>query len=124
LTIPFLTWCKVPLRRAIGTAAANGLPIALAGAAGYIVQGSRVPDLPSPSLGYIYLPALALVVVTSMLAAPLGARVAHRLPVKRLRVIFALLLRPNPLTSSITKRLDHVCSASRTAGARRSRAAA
>jgi uncharacterized membrane protein YfcA len=92
LTIPFLTWCKVPLRRAIGTAAANGLPIAVAGAAGYIVQGSRVAGLPSPSLGYVYLPALALVVMTSMLAAPLGARVAHRLPVKRLRVIFALLL--------------------------------
>ena len=92
LTIPFLVWCKVPLRRAIGTAAANGLPIAVAGAAGYIIQGARVAGLPSPSLGYIYLPALALVVVTSMLAAPLGARLAHRLPVKRLRVIFALLL--------------------------------
>jgi len=92
LTIPFLTWCKVPLRRAIGTAAANGLPIAAAGAAGYILQGARVADLPSPSLGYIYLPALAFVVMTSMLTAPLGARVAHRLPVKRLRVIFALLL--------------------------------
>jgi uncharacterized membrane protein YfcA len=75
LCIPFLAWCSVPLRRAIGTAAAVGLPIAFAGA-----------------LGYVYLPALALVVVPSMLAAPLGARVAHRLPVKRLRMIFALLL--------------------------------
>ena len=92
MTIPFLVWCKVPLRRAIGTAAANGLPIAIAGAAGYIVQGLRVGGLPSPSVGYIYLPALALVVVTSMLAAPVGARVAHRLPVKRLRLIFGLLL--------------------------------
>ena len=92
LTIPFLVWCKVGLRRAIGTAAANGLPIAVAGAAGYMIQGLRVAGLPSPSVGYIYLPALALVVVTSMLAAPLGARLAHRLPVKRLRVIFGLLL--------------------------------
>jgi uncharacterized membrane protein YfcA len=92
LTIPFLAWCKVPLRRAIGTAAANGLPIALAGTAGYVLHGLRVPGLPSLSLGYVYLPALALVVATSMLAAPLGARVAHRLPVKRLRVVFALLL--------------------------------
>lgn len=92
LTIPFLAWCKVPLRRAIGTAAANGLPIAIAGTAGYLIQGWRVPDLPSPSLGYVYLPALALVVTTSMAAAPLGARAAHRLPIKLLRRLFALLL--------------------------------
>ena len=51
-----------------------------------------MPDRPAWSLGYVYLPALALVVTTSMVAAPLGARLAHRLPVKRLRVIFALLL--------------------------------
>jgi uncharacterized membrane protein YfcA len=92
LTIPFLAWCRVPLRRAIGTAAANGLPIALAGAAGYIIQGWRVADLPAWSLGYVYLPAFALVVCTSMLAAPLGAALAHRLPVKRLRTVFAVLL--------------------------------
>ncbi|HYL87383.1 MAG TPA: sulfite exporter TauE/SafE family protein [Burkholderiales bacterium] len=92
MTIPFLSWCKVPLRRAIGTAAANGLPIAIAGTAGYLIQGLRVADLPNPSLGYVYLPALALVVLTSMLAAPLGARVAHRLPIKLLRRLFALLL--------------------------------
>jgi uncharacterized membrane protein YfcA len=92
LTIPFLTWCRVPLRRAIGTAAANGLPIAIAGTAGYLIQGWRVADLPGWSLGYVYLPALALVVTTSMVAAVLGARLAHRLPIKRLRVIFALLL--------------------------------
>jgi uncharacterized protein len=92
LCIPFLAWCSVPLRRAIGTAAAVGLPIAAAGTLGYVVQGLRIEALPSPSLGYVYLPALVLVVATSMLAAPLGARVAHRLPVKRLRIIFALLL--------------------------------
>jgi uncharacterized membrane protein YfcA len=92
LCIPFLAWCQVPLRRAIGTAAAVGLPIAVAGTLGYVVQGLRMEGLPSLSLGYVYVPALALVVVTSMAAAPIGARLAHRLPVKRLRVIFALLL--------------------------------
>jgi uncharacterized membrane protein YfcA len=92
LTIPFLTWCKVPLRRAIGTAAANGLPIAMAGTAGYVLHGLRVRDLPTPSLGFVYLPALGLVVLTSMVAAPLGATVAHRLPIKQLRTVFALLL--------------------------------
>ena len=92
LCIPFLAWCSVPLRRAIGTAAAVGLPIAIAGSLGYMVQGLRAQGLPAFSLGYVYLPALVMVVATSMLAAPLGARVAHRLPVKRLRIIFALLL--------------------------------
>jgi uncharacterized membrane protein YfcA len=92
LTIPFLTWCSVPLRRAIGTAAANGFPIAVAGSLGYIAHGLRVSGLPAATLGYVYLPALALVVLTSMLAAPLGARLAHRLPVKQLRVLFALVL--------------------------------
>jgi uncharacterized protein len=92
MTIPFLAWCGIPLRRAIGTAAANGLPIALAGTAGYLIQGWSASDRPRWSLGYVYLPALALVVLTSTSAAPLGARLAHRWPVKRLRVIFALLL--------------------------------
>jgi len=91
LAIPFLAWCNVPLRRAIGTASATGLPIALAGSAGYVVQGWGAPGLPEASLGYIYLPALGLIVVPSMLAAPFGARLAHRLPVKRLRMVFALM---------------------------------
>ncbi len=92
LVIPFLAWCSVPLRRAIGTASAVGLPIAIAGSAGYVLQGLRVSGLPSATLGYVYLPALALVAGMSMLAAPLGARVAHRVPVKRLRIVFALVL--------------------------------
>jgi len=92
MTIPFLAWCQVPLRRAIGTAAANGLPIAIAGTAAYVINGVHAQGLPAMSVGYVYLPALALVVSTSMLAAPLGARLAHRLPVQRLRTIFALML--------------------------------
>lgn len=92
LSIPFLAWCNVPLRRAIGTAAANGFPIALAGSAGYILQGLRVEGLPKGSLGFVYVPALALIVATSMLAAPWGARLAHRLPIQRLRMVFALML--------------------------------
>lgn len=92
LSIPFLAWCNVPLRRAIGTAAANGFPIAVAGSAGYVLQGLRVDGLPAGSLGFVYLPAVALIVATSMLAAPWGARLAHRLPITRLRTVFALML--------------------------------
>ncbi len=92
LSIPFLVRCNVPLRRAIGTAAANGFPIALAGTVGYVAQGLRVPGLPEWTLGYVYLPALALIVAASIPLAPLGARLAHRLPVRRLRVVFSLML--------------------------------
>jgi len=92
LSIPFLAWCNLPLKRAIGTAAANGFPIAVAGTIGYVAQGLRAPDLPQWSLGYVYLPALLLIVAASMPMAPLGARLAHRMPVKRLRVVFALML--------------------------------
>ena len=92
LSIPFLAWCNLPLKRAIGTAAANGFPIAVAGTAGYILNGLRVEGLPEGSLGYVYLPALAIIVAASMPLAPLGARLAHRLPVKRLRMVFALML--------------------------------
>jgi len=92
LSIPFLAWCSVPLRRAIGTAAAIGFPIALAGTAGYVIQGLRTGGLPAGSFGYVYLPALALIVVTSMAAAPFGARLAHRLPVRQLRFVLAIVL--------------------------------
>ena len=92
LSIPFLARCNVPIKRAIGTAAANGFPIAVAGTAGYVLNGMRVEGLPEGSLGYVYLPALALIVAASMPLAPLGARLAHRLPLRRLRIVFALML--------------------------------
>jgi uncharacterized membrane protein YfcA len=92
LSIPFLAWCGVPLRRAIGSAAAVGFPIAVAGTAGYVIQGLRVQELPPASAGFVYLPALGWIVIASMLVAPLGAKLAHRLPVKRLRLLFAFML--------------------------------
>jgi uncharacterized membrane protein YfcA len=92
LSIPFLAGCGVPLRRAIGTAAAIGFPIAAAGTAAHLLQGLRVAGLPAGTVGYVYMYALGPIVATSMVAAPLGAKLAHRLPVKRLRVVFAALL--------------------------------
>jgi uncharacterized membrane protein YfcA len=92
LSIPFLVRCNVPLKRAIGTAAANGFPIAAAGTVGYVLNGLRASGLPDGSLGYVYLPALAIVVAASMPMAPVGAKLAHRLPVRRLRIVLALLL--------------------------------
>ena len=92
LSVPFLSWCNVPLISAIGTSAAIGLPIAVAGAAGYITSGIAADDLPKWSLGFVYLPALLGVSIASICTAPLGARLAHTLPVGKLKKLFALLL--------------------------------
>ena len=92
LSVPFMTWCNIKLHQAIGTSAAIGLPIAVAGAVGYIANGLAVTGLPQYSLGFIYLPALGAIVAASILTAPLGAKLAHRLPVKNLKKLFALLL--------------------------------
>ncbi|MCB2182301.1 MAG: sulfite exporter TauE/SafE family protein [Desulfobulbaceae bacterium] len=92
LSVPFLVWCNVPIHHAIGTAAAIGLPIALSGAAGFLWKGMGGAGLPSYSWGYIYLPALVGMVCFSVLTAPLGARLAHSLPVSKLKKAFACLL--------------------------------
>lgn len=92
LSVPFMLFHNIPLHRAIGTSAAIGFPIALAGAAGYIVGGRNAAGLPAGSLGFVYLPALVGIVAGSVLTAPLGAWTSHRLPVRRLKRIFALLL--------------------------------
>jgi uncharacterized membrane protein YfcA len=92
LTVPFLTWCNVRIQHAIGTSAAVGLPIAIGGTAGYVFNGWAKVGLPAGSLGYVYLPALAILVAATMVTAPVGARLAHRLPVATLKRIFAGLL--------------------------------
>ena len=92
LVVPFLVKRNIVIHQAIGTAAAVGWPIAAAGAAGYVIGGLRHATLPDYSLGYIYLPALAGVVVASMLFAPIGAALAHRTPGRTLKKIFAVVL--------------------------------
>ncbi len=92
LSVPFMVWCNIPMHTAIGTSAAIGFPIAVAGTAGYVVSGLAASNLPPLCLGYLYLPALIGIVGASVLTAPLGARLAHRLPVAGLKKVFAVLL--------------------------------
>jgi uncharacterized protein len=92
LSVPFMIWCNIPLRQAVGTSAAIGFPIAVAGAMGYVLNSSGETGLPAYSLGYIYLPALLAIVCASVLTAPLGAGMAHALPVDKLKRLFALFL--------------------------------
>ena len=92
LSIPFMLWCGVPMRTTIGTAAMIGVPLAVVGAVGYIISGWSVPNLPSDTIGFISLTALAGLVCGSVVTAPYGARMAHRLPVTTLKRIFGCLL--------------------------------
>lgn len=92
LSVPFMVWCNLPVHHAIGTSAAIGFPIAVAGTLGYIVNGLNVINLPPYSIGYIYLPALICIIISSVLTAPLGVRLAHSLPVSKLKRVFAILL--------------------------------
>lgn len=92
MSVPFLTWCGLSPVQAVATAAALSLPMALAGTAGYVVTGWQATGLPPFSLGYVALPAFAGIVVASMLLAPLGARLAHRMRPLVLRRAFAVVL--------------------------------
>lgn len=91
MIVPFLVWAAVPLRSAVGTAAACALPVSLAGAVGFAIAGWGGTG-PAWATGYILWPAALGISVAGMLAAPVGAWLAHTLPVARLRQTFALLL--------------------------------
>ena len=92
LSVPFMSWCNVKMHNAVATSAALGFPIALAGTLSNVYFGWGEPGLPPYALGYIYVPALLVIAAASVLMAPLGARAAHRMPVVKLKRIFALIL--------------------------------
>ncbi len=92
IAVPFMTWCSVPMRHAIGTASAFGLPIALGGAAVFVVNGWALTNLTPLSAGFVNLPALAAIVAGSVLAVPSGAALSHRLPGSALKKVFALVM--------------------------------
>jgi uncharacterized membrane protein YfcA len=92
LTTPFMLWNGVDIRRAVGTSASCGLPIALSGAAGFAVSGLSIMVQRDWTTGFIYWPAVAGIMLTSVTLAPLGARLAHHLPRPVLQRVFALFL--------------------------------
>jgi uncharacterized membrane protein YfcA len=89
LTVPWLVWHNVDMRHAVATSAACGLPIALVGGLGFVLVGLDQPGLPGGATGYVYWPAVALISAASVVSAPLGARLAHRLAPSRLKKVFA-----------------------------------
>lgn len=92
MTVPFLIWCAVPVLHAVGTSSAVGFPVALASTVGYIWIGADAVGTPATAWGYVDVPAVVSVATASVLLAPLGARLAHRLPTRILRRVFAVFL--------------------------------
>lgn len=92
ISVPFMTWCNVPLRQAVGTSAALGFPIALTNALGYVVTGWLATDTPPHSLGFVWLPGFLTISICTVITAPMGARLAQRMPLARLKRSYAVLL--------------------------------
>lgn len=92
LSVPFMLWHNIEMRKAIATSSAIGIPIAISGCIGYLINGISATNLPQYAYGYIYLPALVGLVVCSMLTAPIGAHFTHTLPVAKIKKFFACLL--------------------------------
>lgn len=92
ILVPMLSFFGVSVRHSIGLATACGVMVALFGSLGYIITGFNLPNLPTWSLGYIYLPALLGIVMSSAIFAPIGVKYASKLPVKTLKKFFAVFL--------------------------------
>jgi uncharacterized membrane protein YfcA len=92
ISVPFMAWCNVAIHTAVATSSALGFPIALANVLGYVLSGMSVTGLPDDAIGYIWVPALVVIALCSVFTAPLGAKAAHSLPVKKLKRIFAMIL--------------------------------
>jgi uncharacterized membrane protein YfcA len=92
LTVPYLIWQNVEIKKAIGTSAAIGLPIAIAGTLGYIINGWSLSSPENYTFGFVHLPAVVFISVASVITAPYGVKLVHMLPVPIIKKIFALLL--------------------------------
>ena len=92
ISVPFMTWCNVPIHNAVATSAALGFPIAIANVVGYAISGQSVQNFPAASFGYVWLPALLVIAVCSFATAPFGARAAHKIAIGKLKRIFASIL--------------------------------
>jgi uncharacterized membrane protein YfcA len=92
ILVPILSYFKVPLRQCIGVATVSGMVVATFGVSGYVITGMGEENLPPYSLGYVYLPALLGIIITSSFFAPIGVKAASKLPVSTIKKAFAIFL--------------------------------
>ena len=92
ITVPFMLWCNVKPHTAMATSSGLGLPVAAAATLGYMYGSWGNPNLPTGSMGFVYLPAVACIVVVSIFTAPFGAKLARKLDVAQLKRVFGVML--------------------------------
>ena len=92
LTVPFLNWVGLPMKQAVGTSAACGLPIAIAGALGFAWFGQDVANLPEGTIGFVHIIGFFCISAASFITAKFGAKLAHQLPAATLKKSFGVLL--------------------------------
>ena len=92
VTVPFMIWCNVKPHTAMATSSGLGLPVALSATLGYMYGSWGIPNLPAGSIGYVYTPAVACIVIVSVFTAPWGAKMARKLNVAQLKRIFGFVL--------------------------------
>ena len=92
LTVPFLLWCNLNIRNAVAISSACSFPIAAAGTTAFIIAGWDSLNIFRHSIGYLYWPAALIIVAMTIFFAPIGARLAHYLPIEILKRSFATLL--------------------------------
>lgn len=92
VSVPFMIWCNVQVRKAVATSAVMGFPLAVFSCIGYAINGIKLENMPEGFIGYIYWPAIVAIGSMSVLFAPIGAKLAHSLPVNKVKKTFAILL--------------------------------
>lgn len=92
LTVPYLVWNNIEIKKAIGTSAAIGFPLSIGATLGYLINGWSNTSLENYTLGFIHLPSVILISIASYFMAPLGAKMAHSLSVGTLKKVFGILV--------------------------------
>lgn len=92
LLVPTLVWFQTNIKTAIGCSALCGVVIALFGTISFVLSGYNSPYLPAYSLGYVYIPAVIGIVISSVICAPIGARLTAKLDTKKIKNVFAVFL--------------------------------
>jgi len=92
LSVPLLSFCGIPIHRAIGTAAAFGLFIAVPATLGFVISGWDVTGRPFGSLGYVNGLGFALITIAAWPLVPLGSKLAHKMDATLLRRVFGICL--------------------------------
>lgn len=92
LSVPFMTYCNVPIHLATGTSAALAWTISVAGLMGYVYSGWHIQGLPEHTLGFVYLPVVVALSVCTVIFAPLGVKVSHQLSPDKLKMAMGILL--------------------------------